>query len=251
MKKLIYIGLLIFIACQPKEKKYYSTGELKSEYYLNDNGKKEGGFVEYFKDGTIKEEYNFVDGQAEGTGKGYYPSGNLKIEAHFNNNLKNGNYKDYYEDGNLKSVQNFKDDLLHGNLQFYYENGGIKMKATSRNDTTVFYKKYSKKGRLTDLYRKVNFTPKQDTIYQGEQFEVDFEIFGNLEDIEKVGFLNNGWFTPDGTPFEEANEVKREYFKVFPAKDTGKYLLNLRIWEKDTAYTKLYFGLYAKPKPSS
>jgi hypothetical protein len=248
MKKIIYIVLLTLVACQFSEKEFYPTGELKQEYYLNEDGLKDGKSLEYYQDGTIKSEFYFVNGKAEGIGKSYFPSGNIEAIASFKGNLMNGVCTHYTKNGNVISIVEYYMDLKNGEAIFYYDNGSLKMKATSRNDTTVYYKSYSKDSVLIDFYRKVNFKPEKDTVIQGEEFRVEFEVLGNLDDIEKVGFLNNGWFTLDDSTFDVVTEVKRKYYKTFYAKDTGAYLLNFRIWEKDTAYTELYRELYANPK---
>tara|TARA_R110002049_G_scaffold20846_12_gene76634 strand:- start:4390 stop:5148 length:759 start_codon:yes stop_codon:yes gene_type:complete len=249
MKKIIYIVLLTLIACQAKEEKFYPTGELEAMFHVNNQGDLDGEFIKYYKDGIVETQHNFVNGSLEGISNYYFPNGNLEMEVNFKDGIKNGILREYYKNGEIKSIQQYKNGLKHGDLLFFYDNGNLKMKATSRNDRTIYYKSYSEYKVLTDYYRKLIIMPLNDTVIQGEDFKVDFEILGNLEDIKKVGFLINSRLDTGGSkPFVETSKLEHKYSKTFYARDTGDYLLNLRIWEKDTVHIELHWGLYAKPK---
>jgi len=250
---MIFLSTLILsvlTSCQPKEKGYYDTGELKKEYTLNSDGKIEGEMLYYDKKGNVSDIINYKNGSKEGEAKGFYANGELRVETNFKNNLQNGISEQYYENGNLESEQQFIDGKSNGVYNSYYRNGKLRMKATRVNDSTTYYKEYSKKGELIDFYRKVSIEPKRDTVIQGEQFKVSVKIFGGIEDIEKVMYLNT-YIGIEDSEFTTLEGVKQEYEIPIPSVGEGGQLLNIRIVEKDTAYTRLYYDMFVKPKSSS
>jgi hypothetical protein len=250
---MIFLSTLILsvlTSCQLKEKEYYDTGELKKEYSLNSDGKIEGEMILYDKEGNVRDVINYKNGIKEGEAKGFYDNGQLRIQVNFTNNSRDGISKAYYKNGQIESVVNYKKGVFHGDLMFYYDNGSLKKKAVSQNDTTLFFKEYSKEGELIDFYRKVNIEPKRDTVIQGEQFKVSVKIFGGIEDIEKVMYLNT-YIGIEDSEFTTLEGVKQEYEIPIPSVGEGGQLLNIRIVEKDTAYTRLYYDMFVNPKPSS
>jgi len=108
-------------------KKYYPSGELRSEinyennhprgeyriFYPNGNLEEEGtwkgnrnsgSFVRYHENGTIAQKFFFLDnGKRNGVQKYYYDNGELQLSVEVENGVANGRYLSYYEDGALKS----------------------------------------------------------------------------------------------------------------------------------------------------
>jgi antitoxin component YwqK of YwqJK toxin-antitoxin module len=94
---------------------YYPDGKIQQTFSYND-GKKEGISKEYDKDGNIITLYEYsndflvsmdrinrVDknGLKQGDWKEYYPNGKIKSEKNYVNDLLNGYYKEYDEKGKL------------------------------------------------------------------------------------------------------------------------------------------------------
>tara|TARA_R110002050_G_scaffold15392_3_gene47381 strand:- start:8921 stop:9589 length:669 start_codon:yes stop_codon:yes gene_type:complete len=220
------------------------------EYSLNSDGKIEGEMIFYDKEGNIKDVINYKNGSKEGEAKGFYTNGQLRIETNFKNNLQNGTSKEYYKNGGIESILKYKDGVKYGDLSYYYKEGSLKMKATSNNDTTVYYKEYSKEGEMIDFYRKVDIIPKLDTVTMGENFDIHVKIFGSIEDIKEVMYLNT-YIGIEDSEFITLEGIKHEYEIPIPTIGEGRQLLNIRILEKDTSYTRLYYDMYVKPKKSS
>ncbi len=102
-------------------KTYNSDGYLiKEEKYKNGNiliGQRKI----YFKNGNIKEQYDFSGNNKHGRYFSYYNDGALQSDQKYNNNNLAGNCTWYYPSGNVMKIVNFRSDE---NYQVdYYENG--------------------------------------------------------------------------------------------------------------------------------
>jgi antitoxin component YwqK of YwqJK toxin-antitoxin module len=76
------------------------------------DGKREGGYWEYFESGKLKVQANYKNDELDGPYKIYFESGKLNGEGSYRNGLLEGPYKLYAEDGTLIS-------------ETVYENGEI------------------------------------------------------------------------------------------------------------------------------
>ena len=78
-----------------KIKEYYNNGQLKFESeYLN--GKIMGKRKEYYENGKLKFEGEYLNGKRNGKGKEYNDKGNLLFEGeYFNDNRLNGKEYEY------------------------------------------------------------------------------------------------------------------------------------------------------------
>jgi len=155
---------------------YYEEGGvnlIRSHY----QGKEDGTWLFYNKDGTIKWEKNYFGGIAEGKHVFYYPDGNIfKIEAWKAGKLSgvkkeffkgengqaglikkeitykdgkfNGLYRTYFENGQIAIEQFFKDGLKDGKSSFYYDDGKLLY--------TENYKNGKREGQIKRLYQNGN-----------------------------------------------------------------------------------------------
>lgn len=148
-------------------KTYYDSGELKSEGdYLN--GKRNGKWLSYHKNGRISKEYEYDKGKYvntsvksfydDGTLKneyvkeedyfvsvGYYESGNLKYKRKY----EGGFYRFYRENGLLKIEANYVKYDLYGIWKLYYENGNVAWQVSYLNGyRNGAYKQFYENGQL-------------------------------------------------------------------------------------------------------
>ncbi|MAD96084.1 MAG: hypothetical protein CMB99_02040 [Flavobacteriaceae bacterium] len=114
------------------EKEFYSSGELMSE------GKK-------------------IDGKKEGKWQHYYRNGQIEKIEHYRKDVLNGTFFSYYENGMLESKGNYKDGKEDGEFLMYFEDGSLAVKATANNGILVGEyieyhesKKLLKKGTYKD-----------------------------------------------------------------------------------------------------
>ena len=100
-------------------KKVYENGE----YYIGPflKGLRHGKGIEYYKNGTIKYDGDFVNDKYEGNGKFIYENGEYYI-GHFLNGLKHGKGKEYYKNGTIKYDGDFVKDKYEGKGEFIYSN---------------------------------------------------------------------------------------------------------------------------------
>jgi antitoxin component YwqK of YwqJK toxin-antitoxin module len=92
---------------------YYDNEKTKlHEEYFEVNGKKEGIYKQYWKNGNLKEICNYINGEMNGIYKLYYETGPLFRICNYINYKKNGIYKTYCYNGQLISEVNYVDDEI-------------------------------------------------------------------------------------------------------------------------------------------
>lgn len=112
------------------------TGKLAFKgAYRND--KPEGVHRKYDDDGNVVESKIYSDGivlfegvvdeegRRQGPWKEYYRSGELKAEGSYKDNLKIGTWKYYYIDGELEQIGGYRRGLADGLWTWYYPNGEV------------------------------------------------------------------------------------------------------------------------------
>ncbi|NME35109.1 MULTISPECIES: toxin-antitoxin system YwqK family antitoxin [Fusobacterium] len=109
------------------------------------NGERDGLTEQYYSaTGKLRIVANFKNGVLDGKYKAYYPSGALQGEVFYTNGEMNGEIKEYYENGNLRLVGNYKKSLENGEWKFYLEKGNLQ--------SIVNYKDGEMNGLKEDYY---------------------------------------------------------------------------------------------------
>ncbi|WP_367114740.1 toxin-antitoxin system YwqK family antitoxin, partial [Fusobacterium sp.] len=93
------------------EYEYYSDGTVKSEKNYID-GLKDGREIEYYSNGKIKREINYINGLKNGKEAQYYPNGIIAKEINYDSGIKNGKFYENYENGNVKIAGEYNSDKL-------------------------------------------------------------------------------------------------------------------------------------------
>lgn len=115
--------------------RYFKNGYLDTHcVYVNDSI--EGLEVMYTANGCKSQEYTYVHGKKTGPHKAYHLDGNIKIEGGFNNDLFDGPWNYYDERGVLVGEGQFKNG--NGEVTFYDKNG--------HKERTTHYKNNKKDG---------------------------------------------------------------------------------------------------------
>ncbi len=83
------------------------NGTILREKYFQLNNKKEGEYIEYYKNGNIYRVCNYTDGKLNGTYKIYYESGQLKAICNHIDGKINGKYKQYQANGELFCIYEY------------------------------------------------------------------------------------------------------------------------------------------------
>jgi antitoxin component YwqK of YwqJK toxin-antitoxin module len=107
---------------------FHPNGKPERIEHYNKKGEDHGLRQEFYEDGTIKSEINYVNDSKHGQWKEYYENGKLARLTNYANGRKHGQEKVYYINGALKRLTNFVNDEENGEETLYYETGKIKEK---------------------------------------------------------------------------------------------------------------------------
>lgn len=158
LKKLItYKYDATIKACEVKHgnyEEYYENGNVKTEGYYKNNIEFIKG-RDYFGDGTIKAEYNRIDGKLQGQHKTYYFNGQVSSIGDFKSD--NMHYKDivfYDEEGFLTGK--YSTDVGFRNEKLYYRSEGLKRERTYRESKLIKETCYDKRGNVLLSCSKMN-----------------------------------------------------------------------------------------------
>lgn len=162
---------------------YRGNGTLMATKTIDVNGKLQGTSTNYYPNGQLESEMNFVDNQLDGIIKFYSPSGNLTSYANYKAGKKDGLVINYFDTKEpVISVEAFfQNDTLVGACYTYHPNGAInELTCYDNNGDILSYTGYSPDGKknreircyngmplISDLYNFNETIVKSDTLYFG------------------------------------------------------------------------------------
>ena len=85
----------------------------------------DGKCVNYYENGKVSVERNFLNGTLHGLYQAYYENGQLAQQINFANGLKDGIYREYAENGTPKITGVYKEDKVNGKVAFYNSVGKL------------------------------------------------------------------------------------------------------------------------------
>ena len=94
--------------------RYHKDGSLESKENFNLSYKRDGNSISYYKNGNLKNEWNFKNGLKDGIQKNYYPNGSISDEREMKNGVDDGFWKIYDRNGKLDKELYFKNGLRVG-----------------------------------------------------------------------------------------------------------------------------------------
>ena len=143
-------------------KDYYDNGKLKFEgEYLN--GKRNGKAKEFYHNGFLKFEGEYLNDERNGKAKEYYDNGNLIYEGEYLKGKKKGRAKVYNYDGLLRigKINNeleYKIENFHDNHEIY----------VPHNDKIIEYERRYLNGKGKEYYSKFTYDDHQILKFEGE-----------------------------------------------------------------------------------
>jgi len=148
MKKLslfLSIFVLLFLsACQGPglsgktvKKEYYTGGQLRSEFIMNDDSGQNGLRKEYGYAGHVISTVNIRNGVPHGTATGYDERGRVLSKATYVNGKRDGMYEAYYPNGDVMVSYTYKNGIKEGPAQTYKKDGSIHRRVIYSNDKIV------------------------------------------------------------------------------------------------------------------
>ena len=97
------------------------------------NGKREGTWIGYHKNGEIAYKSNYLNGLLEGDNWSYYDNKKLKSHTFFKNGKLDEFNIFYHKNGQLAFKYKYKEFIQHGKQIEYHENGQLKFSGIYRN----------------------------------------------------------------------------------------------------------------------
>ena len=150
-------------------KNFTDDGFLRQEVQFV-NGKEHGFFREHFESEKYKLDYNkreghYKDGKQEGSFKLFHKNGIILEVNTYVNGYSHGPHKLYYSNGQLKSEGIYIDDRKHGVWKFYYMNNQLEKIG-----------RYDYKNRIgTRGYVEPEFIPEKCWDEKGNEIECKIE----------------------------------------------------------------------------
>lgn len=108
--------------------------------------------TDYYDDGGIESEIQYVGNKENGISKHYYPSGKLHLELPVTDDKLEGEGREYFEEGGLKSVRNYKNDELHGWVMDYDEGDILRNKTQYSNGRVVYNVSFYPSGDTSAIH---------------------------------------------------------------------------------------------------
>ena len=103
------------------------------------NGKREGAWVEYHKNGQLDYKGNYKNSKREGAWISYHKNGQLDYKGNYKNGKQEGAWVSYYSDGLLGSKGNYKNGEKEGAWVIYKLDGTVwkAFTGTYKNDKKI------------------------------------------------------------------------------------------------------------------
>ena len=100
---------------------------------LMKNGKKEGKWIIYHKNGQLSAKENYQNGGNHGFQIGYYDNGVLFYKTNWKNGQSHGYWESYWKNSNLEGKGNYKFGEKEGYWEYYHRNGELDRKLNFHN----------------------------------------------------------------------------------------------------------------------
>lgn len=110
---------------QNERKEYWANGALKISCSLQNNGKCDGEFKQYWEDGQMHKHSFYKNGEKHGDSKEYWKNGQLHIHNFYKDGKEEGECRNYYENGQLYERCFFWNGQKHGLNQIFSEEGKL------------------------------------------------------------------------------------------------------------------------------
>ena len=143
---------------------FYNGAGVHAKYFFKE-GKRNGPFEIFFKNGQTESKGYYIDDQLDGEILGYYPRGNIRYTHTYDHGVENGISKTWFENGVLQQEGTVLIGKVHGTLKSYYEDSSIRSEIVyhlgTRNGKAYKWhttgclgeESYYKMGILDSVYR--------------------------------------------------------------------------------------------------
>ncbi|UCC95222.1 MAG: tetratricopeptide repeat protein [Candidatus Omnitrophota bacterium] len=128
---------------------YYTDGTVKSEADYRDN-KFHGKYTNYYPNGAIKAQGTYANGRLEGVRMSYHGNGRIKEKGNYRDGRKTGIFISYDSvRGHKTKEMNYANGKLEGECRWYYDNGRLMEKSMFKGGVRHgMHRKYYENGRV-------------------------------------------------------------------------------------------------------
>jgi len=141
---IFIFALLFFTACdgpslsgKTVKKEYFTGGQLRSEFIMDDKTGQNGLLKRYGYDGHITSSAQIRNGVQHGLETGYDAQSRVLWKQYYINGKQEGVQKAYYPNGDLMVTYTYKNGIKEGVAQSYRKDGTVAKKVIYRNDRIV------------------------------------------------------------------------------------------------------------------
>jgi len=122
--------LMISCVTLAQENKPFDTWEGDTINVLDENGLKQGYWMDFHESGALKKRTFYVDNIEHGNEAGFYKNGQVRYTIIWNQGKPHGFYQIYFSSGRTKLTGVWRNDKNVGNRVEYYESGTVKQRET-------------------------------------------------------------------------------------------------------------------------
>ena len=182
-KIYIFFGLFLLASCTPSDIPHEKLEERQGVFYEVNSQIPYSGPIKTYYDNTfiLLREGNYIDGKKEGLWQNYYKDGRLASEGNYIDGKKEGLWEFYHDNGIkiqiLKSKGNYIDGKQEGLWEFYHDNSEVQILKSKGNYID------GKREGLWELYRYQTFIK----LNSGFPFRVLESSKGNYIDGKQEG----------------------------------------------------------------
>jgi len=136
--------LLSFTACdgpsmsnKKVHKEYFTGGQLRSEFIMDDSTGQNGVLKKYGHTGHITSSSQIKNGVPNGVETGYDSKGRILWRQYYINGRQEGVQKAYYPNGDIMVTYTYRNGVKEGVAQTYRKNGKVDKRVIYRNGRIV------------------------------------------------------------------------------------------------------------------
>lgn len=221
---------------------------------LDKKGNRQGKWINFYKEGEIKDECIFRNNKKNGFFKSFDKNGELKTIKKFKNNIEEKNVseivrletrKEYFEDGKIKAVATYKNNIPEGIRREYNRSGSIERAYIYKKGIIIAEGIIDEDGIKNSLWKEfyINGNIKSEGEYLKDKRIGEWKFFYENGKIEQKGKYNNNgnflgnwfWYYESGNLLREENYINgklngflTEYCENGDTIINGEYLENLK-----------------------
>ena len=118
-------------------KDYHDNGKPFQEYTVDEEGQKHGTYRNWYDNGQIFEQCEYVNGHYHGTRQRWHNNGQLWSQSEWVNGKRHGTYRDWHDNGQLYSQTEHVNGARHGIRYLWNNDGSLRYIEQNDNDKSL------------------------------------------------------------------------------------------------------------------